>query len=145
VITDSDPSIGQLGGAGFFNRCFHATPSFGGSDVSRCPTGTVLIGNTFDNNPGQGLSIDASIDATVIGNSAHGNGFGTQTYVDEDPPFTDAMDFHTPPCDTITYQGNDFGTVSDPCIERNVPVKPGVGGAAAIHQALRPGGRAVIQ
>ena len=137
VITD--PIYGILGGDGFFNRCF------AGFDPAGCPTGTVVVGNTFDNNPAHGLNIDASQGNTVIGNEASGNGYGNQTAADSDPPYTDAMDSNSPPCNTNTWQGNTFGTVSDPCIDHNVATVNGTGGGTLIHQPPRPGGRAVVQ
>lgn len=138
VITDG--TYGQLGGDGFFNRCFV------GSNIPDCPTGTVLIGNTFDDNPAHGLNLDTSQFSTVIGNVAFGNGFGTQTVYSSDPPYTDAMDNNSPPCTTDTWLGNQFGTVNESCINHHTAVASGGAAtfAAPIRQRARPGGRATI-
>ena len=147
AVTIADALFGQLGGDGLFNRCFAPSPTFGGSYVPDCPSGTVVIGNTFDNNPAHGLNLDESQFNTVKGNVAFGNGFGTQTYNSSDPPYTDAMDHNNPPCNTNTWLGNEFGTVNDPCIDHtHAAVKSATAAStsAAPPQPARPGGRATL-
>lgn len=150
VITDS--KYGQLGGDGFFNRCFGPTSAYGPSYQPNCPTGTILKGNTFNNNPAHGLNLDFSQFSTVIGNKAFGNGFGNQTSEFSDPPYTDAMDMNSPPCNTNTWRNNQFGTVNDPCVDPKAQIVPVAASAALarqfatlVHPSPRPGGRALIQ
>jgi parallel beta-helix repeat protein len=147
VITDAE--FGQLGGDGYFNRCYAGAGNFLG-----CPLGTVIVGNTFNDNPAHGIDLDASRDAFVVGNTAFGNGFGTQTGYGETPPYTDGMDINTdPPCDHNTWLDNNLGTVNQPCVHHHVPggPSPAVAGASAASatrarpsQPPRPGGRRTL-
>jgi len=147
VLTDSDPSIGQLGGDGIFNRCFS------GSFVPGCPTRTTITGNRVNNNVNHGIAIGKSQGNTIIGNTAFGNGGGTTTDYASDPPYTDAFDTNTaPPCDANIWLHNRFGTVNQPCVRNHPAAAAGavsslsaIGAPEPEHrspQPPRPGGRA---
>ena len=147
AVVLTDPVVGKLGGDGVFNRCF------AGSSPVGCPTLTTIVGNTVDDNPAHGISLDASQGNVVLANEASGNGFGNQTVYASDPPYTDGFDTNTNPnCDHNTWLGNSFGTVNQPCVRKHVPsaASPSAASVAAVspsspvHQPPRPGGRATL-
>ena len=148
VLTDNKD--GQLGGDGFFNRCYPGSKY----DHSGCPTGTIVTGNTLDDNLAHGLDLDLSKESYVAHNTAFGNGIGNQTINSETPPYTDAMDGTSmPPCDDNTWVDNSFGTVNQPCVlghTAQAPNMPAGSSAVAapeqppVSMPARPGGRATI-
>ncbi len=146
VVTDTDPSIGQLGGDGVFTRCFTNSPPAG------CATRTTIVNNRLNDNLAHGIAIDKAEGNTIIGNTATGNGHGTMTSYASDPPYTDGFDATiNPSCDSNTWLRNTLGTVNQPCVRNHVGTVAGSGSSpaaatapAADTRSARSGGRATL-
>jgi len=84
------------------------------------PAHNAVSGNVANENMTYGIAIDANGAANpgppenkITGNSAHGNGE------------FDGYDGNTSPsCGTNTWDGNDFGTVNQPCVSAGAPPPP---------------------
>lgn len=110
------------------NACHHNGTSGRGDGIRLfsvpnpvAPAHTTIADNVADNNVSHGIGIDAAgshnpgpTQNRVTGNSAHGNG--------EFDGFDGNMN---PRCGTNTWQGNDFGTVNQPCVSSPAPNPPG--------------------
>ncbi len=146
VVTDTDPTIGQLGGDGVFTRCFTNSPPAG------CATRTTIVNNRLNDNLAHGIAIDKAQGNTIIANTATGNGHGTMTAYASDPPYTDGFDANTDPaCDSNTWLRNTLGTVNQPCVRNHVASAASFGSSpataaapAADTRSTRSGGRASL-